>query len=166
MSNSASTAPRASLLKGRLLAFAAIILVSANLRSAVTSLTPLLDRLGHLFDFGSTMTGVLGMMPTAAFAVFALGTPRLIRWIGLERTAVLTMLLATAGLLLRASAGSVGMLLAGSAVALAGMGIGNVVVPPLVKRYFADRVGTLSTLYITVLQAGTMVPALLAVPVM
>ena len=43
MSNSASTAPRASLLKGRLLAFAAIILVSANLRSAVTSLTPLLD---------------------------------------------------------------------------------------------------------------------------
>lgn len=165
MSNSASTAPRASLLKGRLLAFAAIILVSANLRSAVTSLTPLLDRLGHLFDFGSTMTGVLGMMPTAAFAVFALGTPRLIRWIGLERTAVLTMLLATAGLLLRASAGSVGMLLAGSAVALAGMGIGNVVVPPLVKRYFANKVGTMSTLYISVLQLGTMLPALLAVPV-
>lgn len=165
MSNPASTAPRPSLFKGRLLAFAAIILVAANLRSAVTSLTPLLDRLGHLFDFGSTMTGVLGMMPTAAFAAFALGTPRLIRRIGLERTAVLTMLLATAGLLLRASAGGVGMLLAGSAVALAGMGIGNVVVPPLVKRYFADRVGTLSTLYITVLQAGTMVPALLAVPV-
>ncbi|MNV28679.1 Inner membrane transport protein YeaN [compost metagenome] len=44
------------------------------------------------------------------------------------------------------------------------MGIGNVVVPPLVKRYFADRVGTMSTLYITVLQAGTMIPALLAVP--
>ena len=44
----------------------------------------------------------------------------------------------------------------------AGMGMGNVVVPPLVKRYFADRVGTLSTIYITVLQAGTMVPALLA----
>ncbi|MBN8769383.1 MAG: MFS transporter [Stenotrophomonas nitritireducens] len=165
MSNPASMAPPASLFKGRLLAFAAIILVSANLRSAVTSLTPLLDRLGHLFDFGSTMTGVLGMMPTAAFALLGLSTPRLIRWLGLERTAALTMLLATAGLLLRASADSVGTLLAGSAVALAGMGIGNVVVPPLVKRYFADRVGTLSTLYITVLQAGTMVPALLAVPV-
>ncbi len=165
MSNPASMAPPASLFKGRLLAFAAIILVSANLRSAVTSLTPLLDRLGHLFDFGSTMTGVLGMMPTAAFALLGLSTPRLIRWLGLERTAALTMLLATAGLLLRASADSVGTLLVGSAVALAGMGIGNVVVPPLVKRYFADRVGTLSTLYITVLQAGTMVPALLAVPV-
>ena len=145
MSNPASTAPPASLFKGRLLAFAAIILVSANLRSAVTSLTPLLDRLGHLFDFGSTMTGVLGMMPTAAFALLGLSTPRLIRWLGLERTAALTMLLATAGLLLRASADSVGTLLAGSAVALAGMGIGNVVVAPRVKRYIADPVGTVCT---------------------
>ena len=157
--------PRASLLQGRLLAFVAIVLVATNLRTAVTSLTPLLDRLGHSFAFGGTMTGVLGMMPTAAFALFGLVTPRLIRMLGLERTAVLTMLLATAGLLLRASANGVGMLLLGSAVALAGMGIGNVVVPPLVKRYFADRVGTLSTVYITVLQAGTMLPALLAVPV-
>jgi len=34
-----------------------------------------------------------------------------------------------------------------------------------VKRYFADRVGTVSTLYITVLQLGTILPALLAVPI-
>jgi len=165
MSHPSAPAASAGLLKGRMLAFAAIILVSANLRSAVTSLTPLLDRLGHLFDFGSTMTGVLGMMPAAAFALSGLVTPRLAGRIGLERTAALTMLLATAGLLLRAAAGNIGMLLLGSAVALAGMGIGNVVVPPLVKRYFGDRVGTLSTLYITVLQACTMIPALLAVPV-
>jgi CP family cyanate transporter-like MFS transporter len=157
--------PPPSLFKGRLLAFAAIVLVAANLRSAVTSLTPLLDRLGHVFDFGSTMTGVLGMMPTAAFAVFGLATPRITRTLGLERTAMLAMVLATAGLLVRAFAGNVGVLMLGSAIALAGMGMGNVVVPPLVKRYFADRVGTLSTIYITVLQAGTMVPALLAVPV-
>jgi len=39
------------------------------------------------------------------------------------------------------------------------------VVPPLVKRYFANKVGTVSTLYISVLQLGTMLPALLAVPV-
>ncbi len=165
MSHAPTTTPSASLFKGRLLALAAIALLAANLRSAVTSLTPLLERLGHLFDFGSTLAGVLGMMPTAAFALFGLTTPWLIRKLGLERTAVLSMLLATTGLLLRAGAGNVGMLLSGSAVALAGMGIGNVVVPPLVKRYFADRVGTLSTLYITVLQAGTMLPALLAVPV-
>jgi CP family cyanate transporter-like MFS transporter len=74
------------------------------------------------------------------------------------------MVMAMAGLLLRSSAGNVGTLLLGSVLALAGMGIGNVVVPPLVKRYFANKVGTMSTLYISVLQLGTMLPALLAVP--
>ncbi|MET0129365.1 MAG: MFS transporter, partial [Stenotrophomonas chelatiphaga] len=110
------------------------------------------------------MTGVLGMLPTASFALFGVTTPMVARRIGLERTALLAMVLAAVGLLLRSMAGGVGSLLFGSVVALAGMGIGNVVVPPLVKRYFANRVGTVSTLYITVLQLGTMVPALMAVP--
>src|SRR5690606_24740675 len=47
---------------------------------------------------------------------------------------------------------------------LAGMGIGNVVLPPLVKRWFPHRVGTLSVVYITALQAGTILSALAAVP--
>ena len=149
---------------GRLLALLCILLSAFNLRTAVTSLTPLLDSLGRTFGFGSTMTGVFGMVPTAAFAAFAVLTPAIMRRIGLERTGLLAMLLATSGLLGRSLADSTGALLAGSIVALAGMGIGNVAVPPLVKRYFADRVGPVSALYITVLQLGTMLPALAAVP--
>src|SRR5690606_6558984 len=97
-------------------------------------------------------------------ALFGVLTPRIAHRIGLERTALLSMVMATAGLLLRSAAGGTGGLLIGSAVALAGMGIGNIVLPPLVKRYFSDRVGTVSTLYITVLQLGTILPALVAVP--
>lgn len=163
MSSSTSDSP--SLLHGRVLAFAAILLAAINLRTAVTSITPLLDVLGQQFGFGTTMTGVLGMLPTASFALFGVATPALARRLGLERTTLLAMLMAMAGLLLRSSAGNVGTLLLGSVIALAGMGIGNVVVPPLVKRYFANKVGTMSTLYISVLQLGTMLPALLAVPV-
>ena len=149
---------------GRLLALLCILLSAFNLRTAVTSLTPLLDSLGRTFGFGSTMTGAFGMVPTAAFAAFAVLTPAIMRRIGLERTGLLAMLLAASGLLGRSLADTTGALLAGSIVALAGMGIGNVAVPPLVKRYFADRVGALSALYITVLQMGTMLPALAAVP--
>src|SRR3546814_16844515 len=75
------------------------------------------------------------------------------------------MALAALGLVLRSLAGGTGGLLFGSIVALAGMGMGHVVLPPLVKRYFADRVGTLSTLYITVLPLGTILQALVEVPV-
>ena len=77
------TSPSQSLLHGRLLAFAAILLAALNLRTAVTSLTPLLDVLGQTFGFGTTMTGVLGMLPTAAFALFGVTTPAVARRLGL-----------------------------------------------------------------------------------
>jgi CP family cyanate transporter-like MFS transporter len=148
-----------------MLVLAGILLSAFNLRTAVTSLTPLLDVLGTQFGFGPTVAGVLGMVPTAAFAVAGVGTPKLAHRLGLERTAALSMAMAASGLLWRSLAGGTGGLLAGSALALAGMGIGNVILPPLVKRYFPDRIGPLSSLYITVLQFGTILPALLAVPV-
>ena len=149
---------------GRWLALAAIALTAINLRTAVTSITPLLASLGQAFGFGDAMTGVFGMLPTAAFAVFGVLAPRVIARLGAERTALLAMAVAALGLALRASAGSTAGLLLGSLVALAGMGAGNVVVPPLVKTYFADRVGLLSATYLTFLQIGTLAPAMAAVP--
>lgn len=146
-----------------MLVLAGILLSALNLRTAVTSLTPLLDILGTTFGFGPAMTGLFGMLPTAAFALFGVATPRIAHRIGLEQAALLSMALAAAGLLVRALDGVTGLAI-GSIVALAGMGMGNVVLPPLVKRYFPQRVGLVSTLYLTILQVGTIVPALVAVP--
>ncbi|QDH71657.1 MFS transporter [Lysobacter alkalisoli] len=143
---------------------AGIALSAFTLRTAVTSLTPLLDRIGEGLGFGTTMTGVFGMVPTAAFAAFGVATPAIAHRLGLERTVLLAMLMAGAGLFLRGLAPGTWTLLAASALALSGMGIGNVVLPPLVKRYFPDRVGVVSSAYITLLQLGTILPALAAVP--
>lgn len=150
--------------RGRLVVLAGILLAAFNLRTAVTSLTPLLDRIGDALGFGTATMGVFGMVPTAAFAAFGVATPSIAHRLGLERTALLSMVLAAGGLLGRGLAPGTGTLLAASALALSGMGIGNVVLPPLVKRYFGDRVGQVSTGYITLLQLGTILPALAAVP--
>ncbi|NIK07874.1 CP family cyanate transporter-like MFS transporter [Xanthomonas arboricola] len=160
----AAASPSARL-RGRGLVLAAILLSAFNLRTAVTSLTPLLERIAHEYAFGAPTMGALGMLPTAAFALTGVATPALLRRYGLLRTALLSMALATLGLVLRPLLPQTTGLFIGSLVALAGMGMGNVVLPPLVKRYFGDRVGGVSTLYITVLQVGTLLPALLAVPV-
>jgi len=164
MASPASHSAASASWNGRALVLFGIALSAFNLRTAVTSLTPLLGDLGQIFGFGSTMTGVFGMLPSAAFAAFGVATPAMAHRLGLERSALLSMLLAALGLVLRSFAEGTGGLLIGSIVALAGMGMGNVVLPPLVKRYFADRVGAVSTLYITVLQFGTILPALVAVP--
>nr|WP_328825275.1 MFS transporter [Tomitella gaofuii] len=150
---------------GRLIAFLALTLSALVLRTAVTSITPLLDRIGDEVGFGSAVAGVFGMVPTAMFALFGLLTPLFIGRMGLERVAVVAMALSGAGLLIRALVDDTALLLVFSGVALAGMGIGNVVIPPLVKRYFSDRVAVMSAVYITCVQLGTAVPPLVAVPV-
>ncbi|MFC8531672.1 MFS transporter [Nocardia sp. NPDC057227] len=164
---STSTQPavrRRALLEGRLLVFAAIVMSAFTLRVAVTAFSPLAERIGADIGYGTAVVGVFGMIPTAAFALSGVLAPLLVRPLGLERTALVAMLAAGTGMLIRATVSGTGALLVFSALALIGMGIGNVVIPPLVKRYFPDRVAVLSALYITMVQLGTVLPALVAVP--
>lgn len=154
-----------SLLRGRILVFAAIIISALTLRAAVTSISPLFGRIGADLHFGTTVVGLIGMLPPAMFAVSGLLTPVLARRTGLETTAFVAMAATTVGVAARAFAPNTEALFALSAIALIGMGIGNVVIPPLVKRYFSDRLAVVSTIYICAMQISTMVPPLLAVPV-
>ena len=52
--------PGQALAEGRAPVLAGIVLPALNLRTAVTSITPLLDELGRVFGFGATMAGMLG----------------------------------------------------------------------------------------------------------
>lgn len=142
-----------------------VVLVSLNLRTAVTSLSPLLGVIDAEIGLGAGGMGLLGMVPTVMFALWGVLTPIVLRRMGLELLTVLAMTAAAAGQVLRALAHDPWVMGVGSLVALAGMGIGNVVAPPLVKKYFPRHVAAVSMAYITGLQLGTVVPALVAVPV-
>ncbi|RBA39484.1 MFS transporter [Dietzia maris] len=161
--------PRASSRPGALAfplaALVGVVLVSLNLRTAVTSLSPLLGVIDAEIGLGAAGMGLLGMVPTAMFAVWGVLTPIVLRRVGLEILTVLAMVAAAVGQLIRAAAHDPWVMGAGSLIALAGMGIGNVVAPPLVKKYFPRHVAAVSMAYITGLQLGTVVPALVAVPV-
>ncbi len=124
----------------------------------------MLDTVQADLGMSALTAGLVGMAPTAAFAVFAAVTPLLVRLLGLERTAWIAMAVAAVGHLLRAAAPDSLSFLVASVVALAGMGIGNVVAPPLVKRYFGGRVGSVTAAYVLLLSLGTALPAQLAVP--
>ncbi|MFE3193261.1 MFS transporter [Nocardia sp. NPDC059240] len=135
-----------------------------TLRVAVTAFTPLAGRIGHDIGYSTAVVGVFGMLPTAMFALGGLITPIISRRLGLEMTALVAMLMTGVGQVLRAIVPNTWELLAFSAFALAGMGIGNIVIPPLVKRYFSDRLAVLSSVYIVMVQLGTVFPALITVP--
>jgi CP family cyanate transporter-like MFS transporter len=57
------------------------------------------------------------------------------------------------------------MLTAGSVLTFAGMAVGNVLLPPIVKRYFPDRIGTMTAVYVTVMSLGATIPPAVAVPI-
>ena len=118
------------------LALVGVVLVSLNLRTAVTSLSPLLGVIDAEIGLGAVGMGLLGMIPTAMFAVWGVLTPLVLRRMGLEAVTVVAMAAAAIGQVVRAVAQDPWVMGAGSIIALAGMGIGNVVAPPLVKKYF------------------------------
>ncbi|WP_050949925.1 CynX/NimT family MFS transporter [Gordonia effusa] len=159
-----STTNARSLSVGRAIVLVAIVLFSLSLRSAVTSMAPLLSRMSTEIGFGDAMIGVFGMMPTAMFGIAGIVAPTLGRRFGLERLTLVAVAATVIGIAARSAVSSTSALLILSGVALAGMGIGNIVIPPLVKRYFGDRVAMMSTVYITCVQLGTAVPAAIAVP--
>ncbi len=151
--------------RGRVLALVGIVLVAANLRTAVTSLSPIFAEIDGDIGVGSVGLGLLGMLPPLCFALFGVFTPRLVRRLHLEPVLLLALGSIVAGHLVRSLAPNFAVLAIGSALCFAGIGIGNVVLPPLVKKYFPDRVGLVTSLYATVLSVSTFLPPLIAVPV-
>ncbi|MFC0180881.1 CynX/NimT family MFS transporter [Thorsellia kenyensis] len=150
--------------QGRVFILISVLVTAFNLRTAVTSLTPLIEKLQDSFEFSNFLIGIFGMLPTMAFAAAGIVTPTFIRKVNLERTVIVAMLFAFVGLFLRSISPSIPFFLLSSLVALLGMGMGNVVLPPLVKRYFPEKIGKMSIYYIVILQVGTLMPAFMAVP--
>ncbi len=154
-----------SLWRGRLLAFVGVILVAFSLRSAVASLSPILAEIDADLGVASWVAGLIGAAPPVCFAVFGLLTPALERRFGLQRLAVGAMVVAAIALLGRSLAPDAVTLLAATTVLFAAISIGNVVLPPLIKTYFPDRVGTMTSIYSTMLAVAAFVPPLVAVPI-
>ena len=149
---------------GGFIAFLGIVLVSLNLRPAVTAVSPLFTPIDEDLGLGTTGMSVLGMIPTLMFGLAGFVAIRLVARLGLEKVAVIAMLMVTVGSGLRAVAPNATILTIASAIALLGAGFGNIVCPPLVKKYFANRVSSMSMVYTTGLQLGTIIPALITVP--
>lgn len=162
--DSASARPP-SLWRGRLLALLGVLLVAGSLRLAVASLSPLVELIGTSFPLSASVVGLIGTAPPVCYAIFGLLTPALERRIGLEKLMAIALLVVTIGTATRAMAADAAMLLISTAVLFAGVGVGNILLPPLVKKYFPDRIGLMMTLYSTIMALVTTVPALVAVPI-
>lgn len=147
-----------------LLATVAVVLLATNVRTVVGSLGVVLDEVRVDLDMSPSVAGVLTTLPLLCFAVLGYSAPRLIgRW-GLHRTAVWVLLGIAAGLAGRAFADSTPLFLVLTALALAAAAVGNVILPPLVKANFPERIAVMSSVYGAAVMTGVSVASLTTVP--
>ncbi|MEU6380607.1 CynX/NimT family MFS transporter [Streptomyces sp. NPDC046909] len=143
----------------------AIVLAAVNLRPAITSLGALLEEVRDGLGMSGSVAGVLTSVPPLCFAVFGVMAPRLARRFGPGAVVCAGMVAITAGLLVRPYAGGTAGFLAASALTLMGIAVSNVLMPVIVKRWFPDRVGSMTGLYSMALALGTAAAAAVTVPV-
>jgi MFS transporter, CP family, cyanate transporter len=157
---SAARTPRG----GTLLLVAGLVLVALNLRFALTSIGPLIDELRTDLGLSGSTIGLLTTAPLLALGLVSPLAPRLAERFGAEHVVLGCLLAIGAGVALRWLPPVVflfaGTLLSGCAIA-----IGNVLMPGIVKRRFADRAATMTGVYSIGLSGGAALAAGLTVPI-
>ncbi|KIC69293.1 transporter YycB [Pseudarthrobacter phenanthrenivorans] len=151
-------------LRGRLAPLVGILLVAFSARQAVSAVSPLLGPISEDLPLDAVTTGILGMLPTAGFAAMGFLALPLIRRMQPEYLLLASILMTTLGQVGRALGWTTSVFLAFTSIAMLGMGVVNVVIPPLLMKYFPDKTGLLPALHVTLLAVSTAVAARAAIP--
>ncbi len=149
---------------GQVLLVWGLLVVAANLRASLTGVGPLLDRVQADLGLTPGVAGLLNALPLLAFAVISPLVPQLAaRW-GPERLLGGALVVLTLGIAVRWTPATVG-LFAGTVLIGAGIAVGNVLLPSLIKRDFPTSVGLLTGAYATVMGGVAAVASGVAVPI-
>ncbi len=151
--------------RGLVLIGVAIVLTGLNLRTAVTSVGPVLEEIERGLVISSGLAGLLTSMPVLCFAAIGFAGPSLSARFRDSHVLSGALLAMAAGLVLRSLAGGFPLFLAGTVVAMVGGALGNVLLPGLVKRHFPGHTGLLVGAYSTALGVGGAAAAVAAQPI-
>jgi MFS transporter, CP family, cyanate transporter len=148
-----------------LLALSAIFLTSVNLRPAVTSAGALLRDVQVATGMSGFTAGILTTLPPVCFGAFGLLTGRVARRFGTASTVLGGLVVLAVSLVVRTLTDDAWWVVVWTVPALAGMAVGNVLLPVAVKRVFPTRVGRVTGIYSFGLALGTAAAAGITVPI-
>ena len=140
-----------------------LLAVALNLRPALSSLAVLLAPVQQAFGLSGASIGVLTMMPSLCFGLAGGAGLAMARRVGLEKGLAVSLVIITAGLLLRIEP-LVQALFAGTVLVGVGIGIAGVLVPAIIKRDYAGRLGLATGLYTMTMCGGGALGAAFTLP--
>lgn len=142
----------------------AILLLAYNLRPAATQIGPVMSDLQGDLGITPIAAGLLTSLPTICFAIFGLVAPTIANALGLHRTILLAIGALVVGSVSRSFVDTDWAFIGLSTVTLAGMAMGNVLAPSVIRQHFPTRIGLVTALYSLVLSIGVSVSSALIVP--
>ncbi|MEP9396090.1 MFS transporter [Mesorhizobium sp. KR2-14] len=148
----------------RILLGASLVLIAFNLRPLFSSLSVLLPEVMRETGLSTTGASLLTTLPVVCLGVFAPLAPKLAQRFGAERTLLGALLVLALGTALR-GVESVPLLFFATFSAGAAIAVGNVLLPGLVKRDFADKAAIMTGLYTMALCGGAASGAGLTLPI-
>ena len=122
------------------LLFIGVILVAVNLRAPITAVGPLVPSMKGELPFSSGVFGLLTTIPLIMFAAFSPFVRRISDKLGAGMTLLYAVIAILLGVGIRSFAGNFG-LFTGTFLLGAGIAIGNVLVPGIIKSRFPERIG-------------------------
>jgi len=140
-----------------------MVLVGLNLRPALSSLAPLLVRVQQDTGLSSLGIGALTTLPVLCLGIFAPLAPWLTQRLGAERTLTLALAALAGGLLLRGLP-PIPLLLAGTLLVGAAIGVAGTLLPALVKREIPAGADLMTGVYTMALCLGGALGAGLSIP--
>lgn len=144
-----------------MLAFASIILISAAIRPAVSDVAPVIAMIKVDIPLTAVTIGILGLLSPVCFALYGTFAPWIASKVTLEWTLLISMIVLALGQVSRALVNDTTLFVFWSFISFGMIGIGNVVLPPMVRRFFPDHLGLVTSLYSGMLAFATFVPSFL-----
>ena len=146
-----------------LLRLVAVLLVALNLRSAISAVAPILGELRADLGLTPAAAGLLTTLPVLCFALWLPPRSRSAGGSGCTARSCSAAAASWSGSIVRVLDG-VPVLLGATVIVGAGMTVGNVLVPVVVKEEFPRRAGQMTGLYTAALVTGASIAAALTAP--
>lgn len=146
-----------------ILAVTGIVLFALGLRTGVAAVSPLATRIDLDVPLEGLTLGILGTIPPVAYALAAALSPWFARKVGLEGAVIIVGVLGALAHVWRGISPSYVSLFVATSVLMVAAGVGNVILPGLVKLYAPRRIGPVTAAYGTAMAFSSTAPAVLGV---
>ena len=141
-----------------------IVLLSCCLRGPFTSVGSMASIVQESTGLSSSSTGMLTTIPLLAFAVVSPFVGTLCKKFGAGYVLLGSLLVLVLGTLIRHFGGN-SCLYIGTAIVGVGIAVGNVLPPAIIKVYFPNKIGLMTSLYSTCISLGASIASAIAIPI-